>query len=980
MVKSTANDLLERENQAGNAEDSLSAGQKKYDSQFNRHANSQELDDEQIDTHGDKIQSNYNADEPDADIKNTKDQEESGGRNSLNYKKSESTQPTGRLTKLKKGVQKVGPSTGIAGFILAMFGGLTILLSPAALLVAIEKAVTTDGSDSSRTNSVMHRAYMGNILSKANKDEAPCSGAKIKCKFKEVGQRQLDKFKNLGFKMETIDGKDGRFKVKSIEYPDGKKVEDGKGYNSHADNNIEGRRSAGQVFNNRSAFFHDAKFTNVLKKFKLSKSAVLKSSNDRDKEKRKAAIDKSFNENTGSTSDKEGKLAKAKARIAEVKGKTAKFKGAVSKGLGASTALAVACAAYNTIRVTTATVKLMWVSDLIAFAFPFVQAASQIQDQGNIEPEVVENLGDRLTWYDNKKKLESGEANPKYNLTATDSQGLKAAIYGDFSELKKFTDQYTTGTLGMAVIGSQIVKSAQNTLGKDNIRDTCRLNGWVQYASSATCLLGPVGFLVCATAIIALAAYGDDIIGAIVDKLAEPAMETISNANLDSSLRGVDAGNALAAGIGLMLSYSSMGSGNRPTKNAANGGVQQVKDFITATDPEYNRQIELARYEAKDDPFNIYNQYSFAGSIATALNPYNSSSRTFFDHGANTLAVLTTPLSLISSSASALHSQPSQMTANPGATEGRMKNCKDPDMAEIKLGCDWSGRMIGYSSPAFLKMAEDQATGGIDVIDSVVDELIASEDIDDSGKPKGIDDGDIDKKSEYAKYREFCTDIREDPLGTTSRTVEEGSDDDQHWFDGSACAYGTSKTNEKRLDNFAFYFNWCERQFPAAEGLNSTNCWSESAVATTPATKNTGDWVIPTSGPCLSPYGQRWGALHAGIDISPPAGTPIVAPTSMKITKVSDTGDGYGTSITGTATDGSGNSFRLAHMIAGSPTVSLGQEVSKGEKIGEVGSTGDSTGPHLHFEIFPEGVNPAGYSGATDPVPVLAQHGVTISC
>lgn len=134
MVKSTANDLLERENQAGNAEDSLSAGQKKYDSQFNRHADSQELDDEQIDTHGDKIQSNYNADEPDADIKNTKDQEESGGQNSLNYKKGESAQPAGRLAKLKKGFKKIGPSTGITGFVLAAFGGMTILLSPAACI------------------------------------------------------------------------------------------------------------------------------------------------------------------------------------------------------------------------------------------------------------------------------------------------------------------------------------------------------------------------------------------------------------------------------------------------------------------------------------------------------------------------------------------------------------------------------------------------------------------------------------------------------------------------------------------------------------------------------------------------------------------------------------------------------------------------------------------------------------------------------
>lgn len=84
-------------------------------------------------------------------------------------------------------------------------------------------------------------------------------------------------------------------------------------------------------------------------------------------------------------------------------------------------------------------------------------------------------------------------------------------------------------------------------------------------------------------------------------------------------------------------------------------------------------------------------------------------------------------------------------------------------------------------------------------------------------------------------------------------------------------------------------------------------CWVESAA---PAPSG-GPWVLPTTGPCLSPYGPRNGVLHAGIDISPPQGTPIVAPTDLKIISAAGKSDGYGNSVVARATDGTNYMFPI---------------------------------------------------------------------
>ena len=113
-----------------------------------------------------------------------------------------------------------------------------------------------------------------------------------------------------------------------------------------------------------------------------------------------------------------------------------------------------------------------------------------------------------------------------------------------------------------------------------------------------------------------------------------------------------------------------------------------------------------------------------------------------------------------------------------------------------------------------------------------------------------------------------------------------------------------------------------------------------------PAAVSSGGWTWPAQGPVTSGFGQRWGRLHAGIDIGAPTGAPIYAAKGGVVSYAGVMG-GYGNIIV--LDHGGGMTTRYAHQSQ--LGASVGQTVGAGEQIGHVGSTGNSTGPHLHFEV-----------------------------
>jgi len=139
---------------------------------------------------------------------------------------------------------------------------------------------------------------------------------------------------------------------------------------------------------------------------------------------------------------------------------------------------------------------------------------------------------------------------------------------------------------------------------------------------------------------------------------------------------------------------------------------------------------------------------------------------------------------------------------------------------------------------------------------------------------------------------------------------------------------------------------------------------ADSGVAALPAgavQQAGGGFIWPVNGPIVSPFGMRWGRLHAGVDIAVPAGTPIRAAKAgtIVLNQTEAESGGYGNY---TCIDhGGGVSTCYAHQ---SSFVITSGSVGQGEVIGYVGCTGHCDGDHLHFEVRVNGV-------PTDPMAYL---------
>ncbi|MEU1512402.1 peptidoglycan DD-metalloendopeptidase family protein [Streptomyces sp. NPDC005811] len=141
-----------------------------------------------------------------------------------------------------------------------------------------------------------------------------------------------------------------------------------------------------------------------------------------------------------------------------------------------------------------------------------------------------------------------------------------------------------------------------------------------------------------------------------------------------------------------------------------------------------------------------------------------------------------------------------------------------------------------------------------------------------------------------------------------------------------------------------------------------------------PPARVTGDWVTPVETYTLSAGfgsgGDRWVNRHTGQDFAVPIGTPVRAVGAGRVVRVA-CGGAFGIQVVIRHADGYCTQY--AHLAA--VTVDQGERVTAGQWIGQSGTSGNSTGPHLHFEVR---VTPE-LGSSVDPVPWLAERGVPVA-
>ncbi|MER5292013.1 MULTISPECIES: M23 family metallopeptidase [Streptomyces] len=151
-----------------------------------------------------------------------------------------------------------------------------------------------------------------------------------------------------------------------------------------------------------------------------------------------------------------------------------------------------------------------------------------------------------------------------------------------------------------------------------------------------------------------------------------------------------------------------------------------------------------------------------------------------------------------------------------------------------------------------------------------------------------------------------------------------------------------------------------------------------AVTATTAAAKKAAGWVTPVKGytktASFAQNGARWQSTHSGQDFAVPSGTKVVAAHGGTVVKAGGNGAGdgpaYGNAIV--IKHGNGQYSQYAHLST--INVKVGQIVATGQKIALSGNTGNSSGPHLHFEIR----TTPNYGTAIDPVAFLRGKGLSL--
>ena len=960
-----------------------------YDREFNDIVrNNRELDEK-----GSRI-INDNADMPTKSIDALRQKETQAARDS--HRTNERNKQTSKTSSRRRffGKSSLKKNTSLAAILVVLLGGgslMTVLMSPSLIIVQMKEVLTQDLNDQLHSLNKREATLLRTKLKSTTKGS--CGVVKINCRFSTMNDKQVENFKKAGIEVEREPMEKGflnkRAKVTSMHFTDpdtGEKlsITSAEDLTKHSTSNVAFRAALLKGFNPTFAGFSDSVAMKVLRLAKASKSPKL--AGDTEEERKKNLNSSVANGDEGSTNtlrpktDKDGKptgeyvdesghtVSAAEAEVADgtasltrevekIGGASglAKSIGKVAGVAGATGAADTACTAAATMRGTAALAKVARHYQAIRFAmFALLSMADKIK-AGDADASEVETVGKMMTQQDlqetkvDESKIDqAGTAknppmikNPDYGKSSFDGPGPQAAL-GNVTKLDARASRFSLGWGAVGTldrINSLVNKAVAgpNATAKD-VAARCRIvqNPIVRLGSLGIGIVAGIGSFGLWTAA--------QVAGSLAVSLALPylmsqAADIIAGKSFQN-LEGMDFGDGAFVGTSAYMGDIAQNSGMKPLSS------QEAVDYTNTNRQEYANYTSTAQYMARTTPFDIYNQYSFLGSITRSLAPVAYNSRG--------IAALV-PMQLASFVPAAFLGT---TTAKADNTLQRFTQCPDPTYNELGIGADMFCNIRFGLSEQELAMDPLQNnqwmadTGNIDP---------ASE----TGEPK--DNG---KDWNYVKFLKECA----------NRTTGWGEEQDENSGTGADCL---SKQNESMNQHFRIYT--LDRRVndamddEADDGASLPGTTGVGGGQT--GAVSTSGWAYPTTLTATMSQGYK-GSSHRGVDLANDLNAPIFAARDGKVVAAGPA-SGFGNWIVIESTvDGKTVNTVYGHMSADGVLVQRGDTVKAGQQIGKVGNDGESEGPHLHFEIWDGSrLNPSCTKNGTletddcsiNPEPVLQQ-------
>jgi hypothetical protein len=775
--------------------------------------------------------------------------------------------------------------------------GYSSIFAPNIILVNIKDLFTNDLADST---TALAKYTVKMIDYKLGKSDCGDKDT-IKCKLTTMSRNQKQTLERHGFKVngEKVDEdnlddndpkndktKESRWKVSSIDFPkNAGSASDGKSYQKLADTSDEIRYLTNGVWNPRSSFYQDARFRQRIKnQYDLTKSATTYGTTEEQ-------VNKSFDASMQGSNEKIDESGRGAFSLKTLGG------GKGSEGLN-KTAMAIAnlsnsyvgnqCAYYTAAKVVYNDAKKAKQVTVARFAMQYLKAADQIKS--GLSDEITANtLSGKLAWSSDggyagknatdasmyrhivmREGVKDSSNGMKYYLDAFDSIG---AMFPPWLATIFITQQAVKGIAhlpgGLALPPADIGKSARDYClegQKDSNKAANKaptdcpalttagtpapmipaVAGFAA-ASNFICPPPPRGIWMMyptshPTVLTVMPFVSNLFIGAIAGWANKTADDFTSNT------KGIAASDAVFAGTGEILGDMAMSRGMQPAT------IASLTKYLSHKDDAQKQAESLARYKARQSPFDIYNKYSFLGALAKTVGAAPTAQATVFSSLTNILALLPSTVKGLTSDANAIYNlQPDQLDPS------RLK-CPDAEYLAIGINADMACNVrysmgdkemdadINNVLDYMLKSHSDLTQKNVDELQKRLQDTDHGADMQDqqdvqrqlqeakdaSGKPE------IDKKtgkpiqhSEFEKFMDYCVN-RQDPWGRSAMVVHrEGlSDEDKEKRhqdnDANGNKVGSNGGDEYELHQTASYMSVYEGASADQDWYTGKKCLEDS--------------------------------------------------------------------------------------------------------------------------------------------------------